>query len=142
MNCNYGPDDEPCDMCRWANGEGYEPMTKDKATDRPWRFECNSRRLEIKADTGEWSSMIAQVYKSGRCNASSYRMPADANAELIVTAVNERDQLLGEVARLKRILNPIVACYGLGLSPEQFVGQVGPWIEEGRAAVSSGKDGE
>jgi hypothetical protein len=56
------------------------------------------------------------------------------------TVINERDQLLGEVARLKRILNPIVACYGLGLSPEKFVGQVGPWIEEARVALSSGKE--
>lgn len=76
-------------------------MSKEKATARPWRCEHNGRRLEIKADTGEWSSMIAQVYKSGRCNANSYRMPADANAELIVTAVNQHDALLSEVAQLR-----------------------------------------
>lgn len=79
-------------------------MTQEKATARPWRREHNGRRLEIKADTGEWSSMIAQVYKSGRCNANSYRMPADANAELIVTAVNQHDALLSEVATLKNAL--------------------------------------
>jgi len=80
----------------------------NEATARPWRLEHNSRRLEIKADTGEWSSMIAQVYKSGRCNANSYRMPADANAELIVTAVNERDALLAEVGRLREALEDML----------------------------------
>jgi hypothetical protein len=52
---------------------------------------------------------------------------------------NERDQLLSEAAQLKRILNPIVAVYGLGLSPEKFADQVGPWILEARALL--GKEG-
>jgi hypothetical protein len=79
-------------------------MSNEKATARPWKFEHNGRRLEIKADTGEWSNMIAQVYKSGRCNANYYRMPAEANAELIVAAVNERDELIAEVGRLRKAL--------------------------------------
>jgi hypothetical protein len=65
-----------------------ENMDDENATPRPWRYEHNTNRLEIKADTGEWSSMIAQVYKGGRCNGNSYRMPAEANAALIVKAVN------------------------------------------------------
>ena len=54
-------------------------------TPGPWKVDHN-RRLEIKQDTGEWSAMIAHVYKSGVCNANRYRMPAEANARLIAAA--------------------------------------------------------
>lgn len=74
-----------------------------KATLGPWRVERNTKRLEISPirPDGQWVSMIAQVYKSGRCNGSSYRMPAEANAELIARAPELLRQLCDEVERLR-----------------------------------------
>jgi hypothetical protein len=73
-------------------------MTKDKATARPW-----SMAIGTEAEDG----LTITIPEIGRCLhdwewADAKEWDRDlANAELIVTAVNEHDQLLAEVARLK-----------------------------------------
>jgi hypothetical protein len=56
-----------------------------KYTLGPWKVDHNSR-LEIKADTDEWSAMIAHIYKYGVCNGRHYLVPAEANAHIIAAA--------------------------------------------------------
>jgi hypothetical protein len=70
-------------------------MTQEKATKRPW---CVA--VETEAEDGLTITIPVEEWE-----------PDLANADLIVAAVNERDQLLSEVAALRRALEMIV-CHG------------------------------
>jgi hypothetical protein len=73
-------------------------MTQEKATKRPW-----SVSVETEAEDG----LTITIPEIGRCLhdwewADAEEWERDlANADLIVTAVNERDALLSEVAKLR-----------------------------------------
>jgi hypothetical protein len=71
-------------------------MSKDKATARPWRVVTEDGSLGSIEGPDEFA--VAQT--QSRPN-DLYHIERKANADLIVTAVNERDQLLAEVAELR-----------------------------------------
>jgi hypothetical protein len=67
-------------------------MTQAKATARPWRIAHKASDYTYIEQAGGNFLTIAKVTDV---------VERDANAELIVTAVNERDALLSEVAQLR-----------------------------------------
>lgn len=72
-------------------------MTKDKATERPWRVEHSLQRgYTVWATVTPTGSM--QIAATGHAEFDG------ANAELIVTAVNERDQLLAGLQEAREVL--------------------------------------
>jgi hypothetical protein len=70
-------------------------MSDEKATARPW--ELGSKVFHQGVDCREVSSPAA----GGKWGGGYIGAFAEADAELIVTAVNERDELVAEVGRLK-----------------------------------------
>jgi hypothetical protein len=79
-------------------------MTQEKASKRPW-----SVSVETEAEDG----LTITVPEIGRClhdwewaDAEEWERDLD-NADLIVTAVNERNALLSEVAQLKILYDRI-----------------------------------
>lgn len=59
--------------------------------------------------------------------------------EVLVVRKELYDTLKLENERLRELLNPIIDCYGLGLSPDKFAAQVGPFILDARAALAEKK---
>lgn len=76
-------------------------MTTEKATARPWQIHRDTHGVRYEVGP-TINNFFTCAYVSG-----FYLDEAKANAELIVTAVNERDALLTEVAQLKSALQKI-----------------------------------
>jgi hypothetical protein len=108
------------------------PKDKVEATARPWALRSRSAYAGF-VDIGPADNAFFTVAHVTGFNLSE----ATNNANLIVTAVNERDSLLERVRVLEGALRPIVSCYGLGQPAEKFTEQVGPLILDARAALAA-----
>ena len=84
-------------------------MSQSKATPRPWKIESS---VYIKGAQGE---RIAEVSEQG----PRYCDPVDANAELIVRAVNCHDELVNELIRCRAaVKNAVESLKHLGCKAE------------------------
>jgi hypothetical protein len=117
-------------------------MTKDKAMTM-W-----SDEVPTKADAGDTYYFVRRKDKldvvimgfsmgKGWLNGVSYDASEMRN-HLFLGPITP--DLFAEVVRLKGLLQPIIDCYGLGQSAEKFTEQVGPFILDARAALSSKKE--
>jgi hypothetical protein len=116
------------------------PRDKVEATARPWRLisiTFDDPRFIIWGPRGPGYGAICRTWRQGLTPTDEEAGEAAANAELIVTAVNERDSLLERVRVLEGALHPIVSCYGLGQPAEKFTEQVGPLVLDARAALAA-----
>lgn len=113
-------------------------MSNEKAT-AEWIDHCPA-----KADAGDAYYFVRRKDKTdvvimgfsmgkGWLNGVSYEVNEMRN-HLFLGPITP--DLFTEVGRLRDLLKPIIDCYGLGLSPEKFVEQVGPFILDARAALS------
>ena len=79
-----------------------DPMKRDEATARPWKLVDDTNGVIIGADdydvalTDAWNVATKRTSDENR-----------ANAELIVTAVNERPTLLAALEEAKKVLEDI-----------------------------------
>lgn len=109
-------------------------MSNKEATARPWKFQ--PRHLIVGDVSGDEAVIVARVDTG---ETPEDRAIGRANAELIVTAVNERDALLAERDRLREALSYVAfTLENGGLSP---AGEIRRLAGFARAALS-GKEGE
>jgi hypothetical protein len=87
----------------------------DKATHRPWQVHRNEHGVRYEVGP-VINTFFTCAYVSG-----FYSDEAKANAELIVTAVNERDALLSEVAQLREALDNVLQCFRNGAMPDRSI---------------------
>jgi hypothetical protein len=87
-------------------------MTQAKATARPWRIAHKASDYTYIEQAGGNFLTIAKVTDV---------VERDANAELIVTAVNERAALLSEVAQLREALDNVLQCFRNGAMPDRSI---------------------
>lgn len=113
-------------------------MPSTEPSQRPWRAEKN---------IVGWTSFIvdangdgvAACWRTARGDDEKEREYNEANAALIVAAVNERDRLRDIVRRFADLTDSLIANYEYRYRDDQnsmaFVGNVRDFIREARAAI-------
>jgi hypothetical protein len=105
-------------------------MTQAKASIRPWKIVGHEPGwLQISDAEG---NLIA-ILECGDGADEPILFPERANAEIIVTAVNERDALLSEVGRLREALDNVLQCFRNGAMPDRSI------VDAAEAVLAKGK---